>query len=91
MTKIKALKVSSGLTINIGNYESARIEIAMEVAPEEGEDLEETIKKVHEFLLKNKKKLVVNEINEIEKIREKDGSLYIHFQLLNRRIEEKEK
>jgi len=40
--KIKKIEISLGRTINLGNYESARIDICMGAVMENGDDIDET-------------------------------------------------
>jgi hypothetical protein len=56
---MKIKSISLGRTINIGNYESIRIDIAAEL--QGGDTVEETMKELNELLDKEAEKIAIKE------------------------------
>ena len=45
--RITKLKLTLGRTLNLGNYETARIDVGVEAVLAEGDDIEETYSKLY--------------------------------------------
>ena len=50
MAQLKTIKLRGGFTINMGNFESAKIEAEVELAVQEGETAEEVFNQARELV-----------------------------------------
>jgi len=57
---IKAVNVKVGATINLGNYESLRLDYGMEAELEEGDTPSQAIDKIRDHLTKKMKADLIN-------------------------------
>jgi len=47
--KVERIKASTGLTLNLGNYESARVDVGAEAVLEEGDDIRSSYQMLFEI------------------------------------------
>jgi len=50
MAKVKSVSLRGGFTVNMGNYESAKIEAEVELELQEGEDVAEALQQARKII-----------------------------------------
>ena len=63
--KITKVKVNYGRTVNMGNFESLRLDFGVEVEPEDKEEIHELFKALRKALRDKMNKAIKDEINSM--------------------------